>query len=151
MSMADTFPDGGGQRLERLSVVQAARALGLTESGVRKRVSRGTLPHERDENGTVWVFVDPVETVSGTFPDTRLDAERDALLDTLTDQIATLKDQVRYLQAEGERNDHIMSLTRRVPGLEPAEPRESSETPSESEAGGDTQALGKPWWKRLFG
>ena len=83
--------------------------------------------------------------------DTFRDAEQDALLNTPRDQVATLKDQVRYLQAEGERNDHIMFLTRRVPGLEPAEPREGSETPSESEAGGDTQALGKPWWKRLFG
>jgi hypothetical protein len=84
--------------------------------------------------------------------DTFRDAEQDALLDTPRDQVATLKDQVRYLQAEGERNDHIiMSLTRRVPDLEPAEPRESSEAPSESEARGDTQALGKRWWKRLFG
>jgi hypothetical protein len=84
--------------------------------------------------------------------DTFRDAEQEALLDTPRDQVATLKDQVRYLQAEGERNDHIiMSLTRRVPDLEPAETRESSETPSESEARGD-QALGKPWWrKRLFG
>ena len=41
MSAEDTIRDGGGQRLERLSVGQAARALGLTESGVRKRVSMG--------------------------------------------------------------------------------------------------------------
>jgi hypothetical protein len=158
MSMADTFPDGRGQRLERLSVVQAARALGLTESGVRKRVSRGTLPHERDENGTVWVFVDPVETISGTFPDTRLDAERDALLDTLIDQIATLKDQVRYLQAEGERKDAIiMSLTQRIPELEPAQeaPSESSELPiTDAEDTGKGQVpkdQDKPsWWRRIF-
>jgi hypothetical protein len=84
--------------------------------------------------------------------DTFRDAEQNALLDTPRDQVATLKDQVRCLRAEGERNDHIIiSLTRRVPDLEPAEPRESSEAPSESEARGDTQALGKPWWKRLFG
>ncbi len=84
--------------------------------------------------------------------DTFRDAEQDALLNTPRDQVATLKDQVRCLWAEGERNDHIiMSLTRHVPGPEPAEPRESFETPSESEVRGDTQALGKSWWKRLFG
>ncbi len=94
------------------------------------------------------MFLDLLETVSETLLDTRLDAEQDALLNTPRDQIATLKDQVHYLQVEGERKDHIiMSLTRRVPDLEPAEPRESSETPSESEARGDTQAPGKPWWK----
>ena len=133
MSTEDTVRDGGGQRLERLSVAQAARALGLTESGVRKRVSRGTSPHERDENGTVWVFVDPLETVSGTPLDTHLDAERDALLDTLRDQVGTLKDQVRYLQVESERKDTIiMSLTQRIPELEAASgPRESAIASSE--------------------
>jgi len=159
MSAEDTFRDGGGQRLERLSVAQAARALGLTESGVRKRVSRGTLPYERDENGTVWVFVDPLETVSGTPLDTHLDAERDALLDTLRDQVGTLKDQVRYLQAEGERKDTIiMSLTQRIPELEAApEPRDSPVTASETEAKGAVpqeppeDEIRQSWWRRLFG
>src|SRR3954463_519607 len=93
MSTADSFRDGDGQRLERLSVAQAARALGVTESGVRKRLSRGTLPHERDENGTVWVFVDPLQTVSGTPQDIQADEVRETVLDTLHDQVATLKDQ----------------------------------------------------------
>ena len=121
MSSADSFRDGDGQRLERLSVAQAARALGVTESGVRKRLSRGTLPHERDENGTVWVFVDPLQTVSGTPQDIQADEVRETVLDTLHDQVATLKDQVRYLQAEGERKDAIiMTMARRIPELEPA-------------------------------
>ncbi len=93
------------------------------------------------------MFLDLVETVSETLLDTHLDAEQDALLDTPRDQVATLKAQVRYLHAEGKRKDHItMSLMRRVPDLESAEPRESSETPSESQARGDApQAPGKPW------
>jgi len=132
MGANDTLRDGGGQRLERLSVAQAARALGLTESGVRKRVARGTLPHERDENGTVWVFVDPLQTVSGTPLDNQTDEVRDTILDTLRDQVATLKEQVRYLQAEGERKDAIlMTMAQRIPELEAApEPRESPETAS---------------------
>ena len=118
MSTKDTLQDGGGQRLERLSVAQAARALGLTESGVRKRVARGTLPHERDENGTVWVFVDPLQTVSGTPLDNQAEEVRDTILDTLRDQVSTLKDQVRYLQAEGERKDAIiMTMAQRIPEL----------------------------------
>ena len=159
MSTEDTVRDGGGQRLERLSVAQAARALGLTESGVRKRVSRGTSPHERDENGTVWVFVDPLETVSGTPLDTHLDAERDALLDTLRDQVGTLKDQVRYLQVEGERKDTIiMSLTQRIPELEAASgPRESAIASSEEPPkgavphGAAEDEIKRSWWQRLLG
>jgi hypothetical protein len=115
----DTIRDGGGQRLERLSVAQAARALGVTESGVRKRVSRGTLPHERDDNGTVWVFVDPLQTVSGTPLDSQADEVRDSVLDALHDQVATLKDQVRYLQAHdyGPAHPGARSRTRatRIP------------------------------------
>src|SRR5215218_4405896 len=131
MNTDDTLRDGGGQRLERLSVAQAARALGLTESGVRKRVARGTLPHERDENGTVWVFVDPLQTVSGTPLDNHTDEVRDTILDALRDQVATLKDQVRYLQAEGERKDAIiMTMAQRIPELEPAQ--EPQESPRES-------------------
>ncbi len=126
MSTEDTIRDSGGQRLERLSVSQAARALGLTESGVRKRVSRGTLPHERDENGAVWVFVDPLETVSGTPLDNTVGEERDTVLDTLKDQVATLKDQVRYLQAEGERKDAIiMTMAQRIPELEALQSHEN--------------------------
>jgi hypothetical protein len=156
----DTIRDGGGQRLERLSVAQAARALGLTESGVRKRVSRGTLPHERDDNGTVWVFVDPLQTVSGTPLDSQADEAREfreSVLDALHDQVATLKDQVRYLQAEGERKDAIlMTMAQRIPELEAApEPRESPQTRSEAqekdtaypEDGGEEKPS---WWRRFF-
>jgi len=167
MSTDDTLRDGGGQRLERLSVAQAARALGLTESGVRKRVARGTLPHERDENGTVWVFVDPLQTVSGTPLDNQADEVRDTILDTLRDQVATLKDQVRYLQAEGERKDAIiMTMAQRIPELEAAkdstaEPRESPETASEepyrshappvTETPVSDAQHKRSWWRSFFG
>jgi hypothetical protein len=166
MSAEDTLRDGAGQRLEKLSVAQAARALGLTESGVRKRVSRGTLPHDRDENGTVWVFVDPLQTVSGTPLDPGSDqAEdvRDTLLDALNDQVATLKEQVRYLQAEGERKDAIIGgLVQRIPPqLEPAEdvPREGPRMPSEApeDEGGTGEPAERmdeprrPWWRWLLG
>ena len=156
MSAGDAIRDGGGQRLERLSVAQAARALGLTESGVRKRVSRGTLPHERDDNGTVWVYVDPLETVSGTPLDSAPDEERDTLLDTLKDQVDMLKEQVRYLQAEGERKDAIiMTMAQRIPELEPSpEAAESPETAAPTAEGVVETPLAaekRSWIKRFFG
>jgi hypothetical protein len=129
MSVKDTLRESSGQWLERLSVAQAARALSLSESGVRKRVARGTLPHERDENRTVWVFVDPLQTVSGTPLDSQANEVRDTVLDALHDQVDTLKDQVRYLQTEGERKDAIiMTLAQRVPELET--PRDGSSEPT---------------------
>ena len=154
----DTIRDGGGQQLERLSVAQASRALGVTESGVRKRVSRGTLPHERDENGTVWVFVDPLQTVSGTPQDSQADDVLDSVLDALHDQVATLKDQVRYLQAEGERKDAIlMTMAQRIPELEAApEPRESPQSTADEQGNGavhpeDSDAEKPSWFRRFFG
>jgi hypothetical protein len=159
MSTKDTLRDGGGQGLKRLSVAQAARALGVTESGVRKRVARGTLPHERDENGTVWVFVDPLQTVSGTPLADQADEVRDTILDTLRDQVATLKDQVRYLQAEGERKDAIlMTMAQRIPELEAAEePREGPLKPSEEADKGTAPSeqqepsQRRSWWRAFFG
>ena len=159
MSTKDTLRDGGGQGLKRLSVAQAARALGVTESGVKKRVARGTLPHERDENGTVWVFVDPLQAVSGTPPDDQANEVRDTILDTLRDQVATLKDQVRYLQAEGERKDAIlMTMAQRIPELEAAqEPREAPVAPSEEADNGKTPpeqqkpSERRSWWREFFG
>jgi hypothetical protein len=163
MNSQDGFRDDGGQRLERLSVAQAARALGVTESGVRKRVSRGTLPHDRDDNGTIWVYVDPLQTVSGTPLDSHEGEVRETVLDTLRDQVATLKDQVRYLQQEGERKDAIlMTMAQRIPELEAAPERRESPQPS-SEEPYSTHAPPTPetpvsghqerkrsWWRRLF-
>jgi hypothetical protein len=162
MSAQDSFRDDGGQRLERLSVAQAARALGVTESGVRKRVSRGTLPHDRDDNGTIWVYVDPLQTVSGTPLDSHEDDVRETVLDALRDQVATLKDQVRYLQAEGERKDAIlMTMAQRIPELEaPSEPPAAPETASEEpyrthappEGQGQQHPVERPsWWRKFFG
>src|SRR5215218_8559097 len=155
MSTDDTLRYGGGQRLERLSVAQAARALGLTESGVRKRVARGTLPHERDENGTVWVFVDPLQTVSGTPLDNQTDEVRDTILETLRDQVATLKDQVRYLQADGERKDAIiMTMAQRIPNLEAARTSRDSlrgDGPGMASSEQQESSQRRSWWRQFFG
>ena len=42
----------------RVSVYDAAQVMGVTVDAIRKRISRGTIPHERDEDGRVWVLLD---------------------------------------------------------------------------------------------
>src|SRR5215212_9153575 len=42
----------------RVSVYEAADLLGVTVDAIRKRIQRGTIPHERHEDGRAYVLVD---------------------------------------------------------------------------------------------
>ena len=44
--------------VDRLGVPEVARALGISEGAVRKRIARGTLRSERDAEGHVWVLLE---------------------------------------------------------------------------------------------
>jgi excisionase family DNA binding protein len=134
--------------LDRLTVAEAAEALGVSPSAVRKRVERGTLAADKDGDGRLFVYLDPTETRRETPRDTSRDRDsRDELVEEL-------REQNRFLRAELERKDAIlMSLTQRVPELEPAsEPRESPETASGPAEGVEVPGEERrPWWRRMFG
>jgi RecB family exonuclease len=88
----DARQDAG--RTRRLSVPQAAEALGTSEGALRKRIARGTVQHERDGEGRVWVYVASNERVDGG-----QDAGQDTGQPDRTDLlIAELQDRVRSLQ-----------------------------------------------------
>ncbi len=137
--------------LDRQTVAQAADALGVSQDAVRKRIARGTIPHDRDESGRVYVYLSPSETVHKTDQDTQTKTVHE------TDQdrhIRSLEDQIRFLREELERKDAILlNLSSKIPQLEP--PQESSETieeasesaeprPSTGEAQTETS---QPWWR----
>jgi hypothetical protein len=42
----------------RVSVQEAADRLGTTVDAIRKRVQRGTVAHEKDSDGRVWILLD---------------------------------------------------------------------------------------------
>src|SRR5215207_3635613 len=46
----------------RMTVAEAARALGISESAVRQRVKRGRLEHERTPGGRLIVYLDSAAT-----------------------------------------------------------------------------------------
>jgi excisionase family DNA binding protein len=50
------------EKLDRLTVVEAAERLGVKEQAVRKRIARGTLHHTKDEDGRVYVYLRPSDT-----------------------------------------------------------------------------------------
>ena len=114
----------------RLTVAQAADALGISANAVRMRVRRGSLPSEKDDEGRVWVLVseDEQESVSDQVSDQHAtDQQTNELTEELREQIAYLKRQVeaeREAHAEeSRRKDHIIAaLVNRIPELEPGAP-----------------------------
>jgi excisionase family DNA binding protein len=66
----------------RMTVEEAARTLGIKEESVRKRVRRGKMRFEKDEDGRLYVYVDVTRTVQGE----RLDSSEDLYADRSVDE-----------------------------------------------------------------
>jgi len=143
--------------LDRLTVAQAANALDISQDAVRKRIARGTIPHDRDDSGRVYVYLSPSETVHKTNQDT---IQGDATKTVQDAYIRSLEDQIAFLRRELERKDGILlNLTERIPELEaPSEARESPETVDEQQGrgqphpatSGPQESTQKPWWRRIL-
>jgi len=144
--------------LDRLTVAQAADALDISQDAVRKRIARGTIPHDRDDSGRVYVYLSPSETIHKTDQDTMQDDAAKTVQDTY---VRSLEDQVAFLRRELERKDAILlNLTERIPELEaPSEARESPETVEEEPETEEPRTatveaqepIRRPWWRRVFG
>jgi uncharacterized coiled-coil protein SlyX len=144
--------------LDRLTVAQAADALNISQDAVRKRIARGTIPHDRGESGRVFVYLAPSETVHKTDQDIQQDTASKTVQDA---HIRSLEDQIAFLRRELERKDAILlNLTERIPAIEaPQEPAEASETleeePERAEphpaTGGAQDGVQRPWWRRIIG
>jgi hypothetical protein len=126
--------------VRRLTVPEAAEALGITTDAVRMRLSRGTLDSERVE-GRVYVLLedDASPDRSGESSDSS------ALL------ISEMRDQIEFLRRELERRDQLLAAAlSRIPeaSLEaPSEPRESpvtAESPGPRERGDPRAKIFRP-------
>jgi excisionase family DNA binding protein len=60
----DAVRDAGKD--ERLTVAEAAERLGITKEAVRKRIHCGTIRSDKDQDGTVRVYISPSDTASDT-------------------------------------------------------------------------------------
>jgi hypothetical protein len=140
----------------RLDLRGAAEALGTSVDAVRKRVQRGTLDHEKGEDGRVYVWLD-----------TNLDPSANPLLEAKDETIADLRDRVEFLQRELERKDAILlNMTEAMKVISPPAPEEASQTPPEAPEAATEQPgrVGpqpaveeateaperRPWWRRMF-
>ena len=122
--------------MDRLTIQEAAKRLGVSEGAVRKRVTRGTLQHERDDDGRVYVYLD---AGGRRGVDDGQDEGVDPNSNALTSQ---LRDEVAYLRDENRRKDEIImqqAMTmRQLTAAPPQEPPEASE-PVEAEQELDTE------------
>ena len=144
------------ERTDRVTVAEAALRLGVKEQAIRKRIQRGTLAHDKGEDGRVYVYLDAEDGATGT----GTDAGMSTLVQTLQDQIAYLRQEAEDWKEEARRKDTIiMSLTQRIPALEvPAEPRGASGAAMESAANRDDMpsqsqepSERRLWWRKFFG
>ena len=149
--------EGDRRGLDRLTVQEAASTLGISEGAVRKRVTRGTLRHEKEQDGRVYVYLDAGDRRGvDVGQDEGVDPDNNAL-------ISQLRDEVAYLRDENRRKDEIImqqTMTmRQLAAAQPQEPSEAVETveeePERAEprpATGEVQEplRRRPWWRRMF-
>jgi uncharacterized protein (DUF1684 family) len=136
--------------------------MGVTVDAIRKRISRGTIPHEKGEDGRVWVMLDTYQAAASKVPDTdQPQSDTSALLSAKDETIAALRDQLEAeRQAHSEARRLLMAALERIPPqLEaPQEARESPEPVKEQQSrgelhsatGGAQEGVRRSWWRRVF-
>ncbi len=136
---ADHEPGETNRETRRLgqqyTVQEAAEILGTTVDAVRGRIRRGTLDSTKFE-GVVYVLLDaPGREQHTDQPKAAAGAGWQPTADQ-PELVGELRDQIDWLRREVERKDTIiMSLTQRVPELEPVSaPRGSFEATAEGQA-----------------
>ena len=146
------------KEMDRLTVAEAAERLGVKEQAIRKRIQRGTIVHDKDEDGRVYVYADSYEDTDPNAGERRTSTDTNTsthtLVESMQDQIDTLKNELEIRNEELRRKDTIiMTMAQRIPELEPAsEPRESPETATPEAEGVEAPLAEKtrPWWRRFF-
>lgn len=133
------------RRTRRLTVAEAAAALGITEGAVRNRVKRGTLRAEREAGRVYVLLAGPMHRGEPTDE---------------SELVATLREALVAERRANEENRRIIAMmAQRIPELEARQSPVSSEptrTPTEDreEEHAATQrpeAGRRSWWREFFG
>jgi hypothetical protein len=149
----------------QVDITTAARALGTSESAVRKRLQRGSLAGGKDADGRWYVVLDGLDT--GTPPASQQDdsgtpAEASAVVAALQQTIALLTDQLhekdeqlrRLLEAEAEQRRIVAGLMARLPelpervdsGIPASSPVQDNGVTPSHDVSPSAPAPGRPWW-----
>jgi hypothetical protein len=143
----------------KVSVYEAAELMDVTVDAIRKRISRDTIPHERDDDGRVWVILDTDQDTSSNVRDSdQPQSATDALISQMQERIASLE---RQLDQEREANsEHRRLLLRALERIPPQieAPQEAPQTaegePERAEPQSTTvesqEPVQRPWWRRIL-
>lgn len=130
----------GRRGVDGITVQEAARRLGVSEGAVRKRVARGTMRHDKGQDGRVYVYLDA-----------GVDAGQDEGVDPHNSALTSqLRDEIAYLREENRRKDEIImqqAITmRQLTAAAPQEPPGGRETDAENAEGshGSAPSPGRP-------
>jgi excisionase family DNA binding protein len=160
---------------DRLTIQEAAQRLGVKEDAIRKRIQRGSMRHEKAQDGRVYVWVDATQDAAQDTPDKSQDEYRDVAQDA---RIEDLREQIQYLRrqldeerearrradtilaqlsaANAEQARTIRSIEAPASSDEREEPETVEEEPERAEPrssapGPQTPAQRRSLWRRVFG
>ncbi len=158
--------------MNRYSIAEAAKALGVTQQAIHGRISRGTIRHERAEDGKQYVYLTDDELsdkqIENALPNgfiTEYIASLKSEIETLKSHTASLEHDREEWKEEARRKDTIIAqmnqtlgaMIQRIPELEaPSEATESRVTASETQGKDsvppDPQNTSQrlSWWRRIF-
>jgi len=137
--------EGAGRQgrggVDRLTVQDAARRLGVSEDAIRKRVTRGTLEHAEGEDGRVYVYLD---TGVDAGVDEGIHPEQSTLISEMRDRIDFLERELEARREELQRRDVIiLNMSETMKALpSPASQETPAETPGAPETAADEQQGG---------
>jgi hypothetical protein len=145
----------------RLSVPEAAEALGISGDAIRSRIKRGTLATVR-EGGRVFVVLGGSDRPNAQAQPTSVPSE-DRLYQEMQARIRYLESQVEEEREARRRADTLLArLMDRLPELEapsseatPGEPETAAQEPEREEPRSDIpgaqEGAQRPWWRRILG
>lgn len=126
----------------RLTIQEAAARLGVTEQAVRKRVKRGTIPHEREPDNRLYVYLDEVADKER---DEVPNPYADALISQMEARITSLEHQLEEANTRDREARRLLAAAlERMPQIEPAEQREPSETAGRTDADTESGVTSRP-------
>jgi colicin import membrane protein len=82
---------------DRVTIQEAAQRLGVKEDAIRKRIQRGSMRHEKAEDGRVYVWVDAAQYAAQDTKHTTQYAAQDTAQD---ERLEDFREQVGYLRRQ---------------------------------------------------